>query len=110
MDIEGAKIEIDGEAIEFNAPIGDEAEFEEVVVIRLEANLDEYPDRNRNVIGISKDGSISWKIPARPEYDPRQYSGMWTDEDGNLWAFNFDGWAYQIDPSTGAILDKEFHR
>ena len=110
--IEDNEIAIGGQTIDFNGSIFDAIELDSIVVIRLEANPDQYPSgdiyKYRNVVGINNDGSISWKIPARPKSEHRQYGGISIQNDGDLWAHNTCGMSYQIDPESGKILDQLF--
>jgi len=96
--------------IEFENTIGDYIEFDDLVVVRLELTGENYPNINRNVIGVKSDGSICWRIALCPDktgggHDA--YNGLFKHDD-ELWATNLNGMKYKVDKNNGEIVDKKF--
>lgn len=105
--VRGSELAIANETTRFDAPIAQYIELDEFVVVRLEMTGDAYTNHLRNILGVTRDGTVRWKLPKRPDHEPRPYTNVYTDEDG-LWASNFSGNKYQIDPRTGSIIDERF--
>ena len=94
--------------VHFDAPIAQHIEYDGFVVIRTENIGGGHPDTDRNVHAINLDGTTRWKIPKKPDHQPRPYTNIYTKDDGDLWTYNFSGNLYQLDPETGEILTEKF--
>lgn len=97
-----------GKCIKFKYNIAEIAEFQDVIIVRLDIPPGEK--FNENVYGISKAGEIVWQIPKIEHvYGDSPYTGM-TENESKLTLYNWDGLDVTIDPSSGKILSKTFGR
>ncbi|WP_232685983.1 hypothetical protein [Halobacterium zhouii] len=108
VEYSGRTLELDAGPIEFPDSIGDVLTVDDGYIVRLqtagkEGDYDESID-SRNVVKVRADGTEEWRVERADmiagEYDP--FTGLWT-EDGEIWAYNFNGLAYQVDPETGEL-------
>ena len=107
VSIDGHKLTIDSAETTFDYEIADFVEFDGLTVVRLDVPTGEV--NNRNVVGIDEKGTERWRIPESPhgptEDNPYMDLNM---RDGELWAGNWNGWTYRIDPETGELLEHKF--
>lgn len=112
MEHSGNTLRINATEIEFPAVIAEVVEFDDVVVVQLDAlgkadRLDTEVYR-RNVRCLERDGRTRWLIeraePSQGDYQP--YTGLWK-EAGSVWAYNWNGIAYEVDPTDGSLRDSQ---
>ncbi|GAA3951164.1 hypothetical protein [Hymenobacter algoricola] len=63
---------------------------------------------NNNVTAISPTGELRWKAEVLQSVSgavDNPYRDLWI-ADGQLWASNWIGWAVQLDPANGKVLQK----
>ena len=106
------ELTVNDETISFPVPIYEWIDLGDVLVVRLEEVGKPHQYRKRNVLGISPDAKIMWLVPRAP--DPadsgatKNYTSISRKRGDQLWAYNPNGFSYQLDPSDGSILDREF--
>ena len=105
---QGCMLSIGSEIIQFDVPVAQYIESDEIIAIRLKNTGEEFQYSLRNVLGINMDGRIRWKISKKPDHRPRSYTNIYTKDQKDLWAYNFSGNLYQVNPKTGKILSEEF--
>lgn len=105
---QGKTLQFGDESIHFEAPIAQFITYDELVVLRTENIGGGHTDSQRNVHAIEFDGTLRWKIPKKPDHSPRPYTRIYTKDGDDLWAFNFSGNLYELNPETGDILSEEF--
>ena len=82
---------------------------DEIVVVLLEPVADTTVAEN--VRGFGTDGQMLWTIESIPS--PSQDSNPYVRiraENGKLWASDWKGMDYLIDPETGRHLDRTFRK
>ena len=107
-DYSGRTLEFNNNRVEFPEPIGEVVEIDDGFIVQFQTagKEDAYDEKkdSRNVWKIGSDGAVQWRIeradPYDGEYDP--FTGLWK-EDGEIWAYNFNGLAYQVDPENGEL-------
>jgi len=109
VEYTGRKLVLRDETLTCPAPVKDILELnggDVIVLLNTTGKYDEFDDdtRCRNVWRVSPDGSIRWKIPKgeiiQGDYD--SFSSIW-EEDGAIWSYNGDGFAYRINLETGEL-------
>lgn len=102
-------VTIGGTTVEVPNPIDTAVEFGDIVAVLLDTGT-ESPARN-NVWAFSPDGNLLWKAePVRaPANDANTYVSLWVDE-GTLWAGDWKGIDYELDPETGCHVDSQFSK
>ena len=101
------QITIDGNTVQFDTPIFDQVELNDMVVVLLEWTDEEFPDRTRNVYAVARDGSILWQIDRTPDNiggNHSAYGGLHVIDD-DLWATSVAGVSYKLDVRSGEIVD-----
>lgn len=105
-----AQLTIDGTEIELPAPISVVLEREDYVIVQLdtlgkESSLDADTYR-QNIWRIEPDGTIRWKVVAAEpiEGESAPYTDVW-ETDNSVWAYNWNGIAYELDPASGDHRD-----
>lgn len=95
---------IDGEPIEIPTSVAQVLQTEDLVIVRLDPD-DEY-DKARNVWAFDDDAKLIWEIKrATKKGDEHyRYTNIWLD-DGELWAYNWNGIAYEVDLESGELRD-----
>ncbi|MWV40747.1 hypothetical protein [Natrialba sp. INN-245] len=108
-------LRLDDIEVTLPAPIGGAVEVDEFVVVQLDTlgaadrlNTEHY---RRNVWGIESDGTTRWRIEAGDRIDGhvKPYTDVWM-EDNALWAYNWNGITYKIDPTDGSHCDSRVMR
>lgn len=101
--------------VTFPVTIGEAVKVGDLVVVQLDTlgaadRLDPEIYR-RNVRGIKSNGTTQWRIEAGDRIDGqvKPYTDVWI-EDGALWAYNWNGVAYEIDPADGSHRDSRVMR
>lgn len=108
-DISENSLTIADETINHGVEIDQSIEYDNYLVVRLEANtVDEHDHQYRNVIAYDRDGGVRWKIPRRPATRPGPYTNIHSKNGNDLWAHNSSGMLYEVDPETGDIIGQEF--
>lgn len=112
MEHSGNTLRIDATEIELPAAIAEVVELDDAVVVQLDTlckadRLDTEVYR-RNVRCLERDGRTRWLIeraePIGGHVSP--YTGLWKDDDA-LWAYNWNGVAYEVDPTDGSLRDSQ---
>ncbi|WP_408959991.1 hypothetical protein [Natrinema sp. 74] len=100
------EIEINGESVVLPGPVQKIVEINELVVVLFRPPPGEISERN--IRAYDRSGTKQWSIePATmPTGESYRYTGL-RIEDGELWAYNWKGGDYRIDPFTGEIEDSE---
>jgi hypothetical protein len=76
----------------------------DIVVVRYEPEPGKIS--NENVLGLALDGQLLWQIEKTPHvYEDSPYTQIGLHDDGSLWASNWDGGSYRLNPLSGAILE-----
>lgn len=110
VSFSGSTLSIGDESIVLSAPIKQVIELNGLIAVRMETlgkrGEAEEPTYSRNVWGIERDATVRWEIePAekiRGEHKP--YTNIW-EEEGHLWAYNWNGLAYRVDLETGELRE-----
>lgn len=97
-----------GKYVEFDFPVSQVIEFDEVLVVLLE--LPTQVLFNENVFGVSKGGKILWQIsPEKLVYDNSPYVEL--SRLGEVARLqNWDGLVLHVAPSTGNVIDRIYLR
>ena len=102
-DIRDTSIVVGGNEGQFPEEVKKAVEVDDrLVILQNTLARKNIPD---NVWAITEAGTIEWKIEQVYSQDP--YTGLW-QEDGELWAYNWDGYGYQINKDDGRIVDHKF--
>lgn len=104
ISFEGKKLNLDNNFIEFDYPIKEMEQIDDITIVRL-GDYDKSWGQFQNLIGIDSEGKILWKSP-----ELYTWSNSYWDmqiKDGEI--KGYDG-AYirTIDPKTGKILKSIF--
>ena len=108
FEIDERELVIGEKTISFEAPIAETIDYGAFVVIRLQNNAETHEDWLQNVIAFEEDGSVRWRLPEIPEYKPRPYTNIFSNDEYELGVHNSSGNLYRVNPETGEILDREF--
>lgn len=95
------ELNIDEKAINFPHPIADVLTVNNLVLVLLEIPNDE--DNPKNIVAITMDGQILWKIDTPTEGNYNQPYHFIRTENGKAYATNWDGYEYVIDLDSGAV-------
>ena len=97
----------DGEfKVAFEYPITKILQLESVIVVLIEPPINKT--FNENIFCISYGGKILWQVIPFDHFEQdNPYTGIMQKE-GRLFAYNWDGFEYQIDLKTGEILNREY--
>ena len=85
---------------------------EDVVIVRMEYYTEKGVN-NRNIWAFDRNCNNLWKVPAAPhEVESVGKSTYVSVQDRNdeIWAKNWNGFSYRIDPITGEIIDYRFEK
>lgn len=112
FEAHGKRLQLGDATVEFDVDVSEVVEIEDLVVVQLEIPTEtEHLDSElcrRNVRCVEPDGSIRWTIeraePSQGEYHP--YTGLWREED-SVWAYNWNGVAYELDLDDGSQRDSK---
>jgi len=80
--------------------------FDDIVVVLFEQeNVDD------NICGVNPDGTVEWQIGSTnsPSGDENPYVKIW-EKDDELWAADWKGMDYRIDPQNGQKIDKKYRK
>lgn len=107
VNYSGRQLQLDDQTVELPDPAKEHLEIDILIVVRMDTLAKSgYP---QNVWAFDQDGELRWKIdaadPSSGKSEP--YTSIST-RDGRLWAYNWDGYTYEIDLETGAIVGKEY--
>lgn len=107
IDYDENILEIDDRSIELPHPIEDAILVKDIVVVLLFPPRDS-PDKAQNVFGLELDGERRWTIDSVIEGSrtPRTYTYI-KCEDGQLYADNWNGYRYVVDPETGSTRNPQ---
>jgi outer membrane protein assembly factor BamB len=95
-----------GRIVKFEQRVMALQEFEEVVVVLLDFHARNCP--NENVYGMTKSGAILWQIQSGPGvYTSSPFTSI-SKEGAILQIYNWDGYLYDVDPTSGLILKSMF--
>lgn len=106
------KLQINDTEVNLPATITEAVEFEDTVVVQLDTlgKADQLGSEvyRRNIWCIEDDGTVRWKIETADRIDGqiKPYTNVWTEDDV-LRAYNWNGIAYEIDPSDGSHRDSQ---
>lgn len=103
-------MEIGDSRVSFRHEIKKTLVREELIIVLLDVPVGERD--NSNVIGVDRSGDKLWEIEPVVENRERDSPFMNIVErgDGEIWALNWRGDEYCLDPKTGEVLKKEFRR
>ncbi len=103
--VEGNRIRLSGNAagVQFNFPIGDVVEAEEVIVICL--RVPEGRECRENVYAIDRAGNFLWRVKLQT-LDSRNGHYVASSSQGALVRlYGGDCRAYDLDPRTGSVIE-----
>ena len=107
--VSGSELVLGENRVELPRAIESVVEIDELVAVLLEPAADATVAEN--VRGFGTDGRMLWtieRIPS-PSRDANPYVRI-RAENGNLWASDWKGMEYLIDPETGRHLDRTFRK
>ena len=105
----GSELTIGTNHVELPRTIESAVEIDEIVAVLLEPVAGTTVAEN--VRGFGADGRLLWTIESipSPSRDSNPYVRIRT-ENGKLWASDWKGMDYLIDPETGRHLDRTFRK
>lgn len=105
-----SKLTIGGRAIDFPHPIEEALIYRDLIIVRVEppAGI----SFNRNVYGISQKGDVLWQIEESPHgtQEDKPYVNIYTGQNDDLIAGNWNGVSYSINPDNGKITVVAFDK
>ena len=106
---DGRRIVIGENQIPLPAEITSVVQIQDTVVVLLDP--DDEVQSDQNVWAFDTDGTLLWKAEKTrsPSNDINCYVKI-SEDDGNLWAADWKGMEYEIDPSTGKHVSKNFRK
>jgi hypothetical protein len=109
--IEGKSIILPGgDVAQFDYPISETIDFEDVGVIAVRLKIPPRGQFNENVFGLAYDASVRWQIPlVRHVRADSPYIAM-RRQGSQLEADNWDGLGLILDPKTGRILEETYKK
>ncbi len=98
-----------GETLTFDLPISESLTIGDVTVIRLRVPADVI--YNENVFGISlPEKKVLWQVPLRQHvYEFSPYLSI-SARGKHIALANWDGTLLTLDPSSGDVIDEEWHK
>jgi hypothetical protein len=90
-----------GKRHQFPMEIAEALEFEESIVIRLDAALF---SAGTNIFGFDYSGNLLWNIPAPRSFEPRNPYVSLLRKGGYLEVLNWDGHVLTLHPKHGHII------
>lgn len=112
VEVRERSVQIGDTEVEFPVSIGEVVTLEDAVIVQLDIPTEtDHLDSelsHRNIRCIEPDGSTRWEIePAEPSQgDHQPYTGLWR-EDGAVWAYNWNGIAYELSLEDGSHQDSK---
>ncbi|MFC4440478.1 MULTISPECIES: hypothetical protein [Natrialbaceae] len=103
------ELEIGGESVVLPGPIQNIVTIDDLIIVLFRPPDDEAS--GRNIRAFDRSGTEQWSVepatmPTRKSY---RYTGLRMEGD-ELWAYNWKGGDYRIDPSTGKIEDSKLSK
>ena len=112
-DVPADQLRLGGRTIDFDRGwVGQVLHHDDMVAVRLEG-VDHPGPSGKNLYVFDRDGAQRWWIGDRlddeaPSPAPA-FTNIWLEE-GDLWGYATDGYAYRFEFETGELLDAEWRK